>query len=868
MWFAWLGGGVLFFLSWNISAPPAEMIFSDFHQAYMDAAYRLVSFGPIITWPVNDTCTEGFVNIPVLGWLFTPLTNFRPAVAALVFLAAGFAVLAAALALLARHFGMSRWQVAGMIAVTLANGPLVHGLREGNTTHFVLALTVLAVVMLRSGYPTAGGTVLGLCAMLKLPLLLLGVYFIIARRWRAATAFVATCGAIVAASLLVFGTQINLAWFTHCVTPFMTATMPGFNVQSLENFLFHLVNGPEHLHTWFLVPTGIWARAARFVVSCGLLLGALWLLALPRPPSVRDARPALTVPRELIEFNLVLAIAVVASPLSWSHYYVLLLLPWILYFVGAFGPSLDRATRWLMGLGAVLSSTPVLMLPKDLGALTPVLSRTVVFACFIGGVSTVAALVRCLWLERRREAAMGFDLPFEGWLYSARRLLFAERRDLSRTEIVTRGLGALLMATASIGVVMWLLSPAAYSDIGLQHTLRFFKGLADDDSWGPMADALRYLEYEYLPPHSNKPLYRAVVFDIGDKYQYPPFALFVAAWLRSVNAWIAPFLSPATAISWLAIAATAGAVFGIFETALRRAAPEARNDGLVGIRAALAIALTLTFYPVVKSFTLGQIQTWINAAITVAILAWMQGWKTPAGLLVGACALIKPHYAILILWATMCREWRFVAGSMTVTASGTLYALFTIGWVHHADYLRLLTFLSQHGESFYPNQSVNGLLNRLMSLSDPVAYNNVFWSESTFPPYTWWVHALTTASAVVILGLAMVRTVHTAAEDRTIDLCIVILSCTLASPIAWEHHYGVLMPIFAVLAPLMLNYGAPRLWIVAAYVLSSQYIPLTRLLAATPFNVLQSYLLFGALLTLLCLYGMRETPRAPKAVAP
>lgn len=843
------------------------MLFSDFHQAYMEAAHRLVNFGPIVTWPLHETCTEGFVNIPILGWLFTPLTRFQPGTAAIVFLGIGIIVLFGAFALLSKHFALTRWQISGLIALALVNGPLVHGLREGNTTHIVLSLIVLAVVLLRSGYEIIAGAVLGVCALFKLPLLLLGLYLAIARRWRVATSFAVTCIAIVAVSLLDFGVLINVAWLKTCVMPFMNATLPGFNVQSLESFMFRLANGAEDLHTWYLVPTGGPARAARFVVSCGLFVGTLWLLAIPRPPSVRAVRPALVIPRELIEFNLVLAVAVVASPLSWSHYYVLLILPWSLYFVGAFGPASDRTCNWLMGSGVVLSSLPVLMLPKDLGPLAPFLSRTLVSACFVGGVATVTGLLRCLWLERRREVAFGYGVAFDRWVYAVRRLIFSAQVQLAPAEILTRHLAALLLGLFLLGAIMWLVAPAAYSDVGLEHTLRYFKGLADDDSWGPMANALRYFEYEYLPPFSSKALYSAIVFDIGDKFQYPPFSLFIAAWLRNVDAMFAPFLVSATVISWLAVAVTAVAVFGIFESGLRRLYPESRSDSLATVRAVLVAALTLTFYPVVKSFTLGQIQTWINAAIAISILAWAWGWKVPAGLLVGACALIKPQYALLIAWAGLCREWRFAVSSLLVVAAGSIAAISTIGWVHHVDYLRLLIRLSQHGEAFYPNQSINGLLNRLMSLSDPIAYNNTFWSESTFPPYTWWVHALTTASAAIILAIALVRSTRGSAPDRTIGLCIMILSITVASPIAWEHHYGVLMPIFAFMAPMTMGRRATHLWLAGAYAVTSQYIPLTRIVAATPFNVVQSYLFFGALVVLACLYHMSAPAYAERAGA-
>lgn len=504
----------------------------------------------------------------------------------------------------------------------------------------------------------------------------------------------------------------------------------------------------------------------------------------------------------------------------------------------------------------MLSSLPVLMLPTDLGTLAPLLSRTVVSACFVGGVLTLAAMCRHLWLEQRTEE---WGKGPADWLLAAKRLLvWRPIRALSPSETLTRWLAIPLVAHAALAAVIWLFAPAGYADTAWQHTWDFIKGRSDDDSWGPMANALYYLEQEYYPLAGSKPLYSALVFDIGDKYQYPPFALFIAAALRNADVALAPFLSSAAVVSWIAVALTAVAVAGILEISLRRVFPEARGDHLLPVRILLAVALTLTYYPVVKAFTLGQIQAWLNAGVAVAMLAWLQGRTATTGIVVGLCALIKPHYAILLAWGAVRGEWRLAVSGAVVSMVGMALGVLVIGWEHHVDYLKLLAHLSQHGEAFYPNHSINGLLNRLMSLSDPVNFNNLSWSEGSFPPYTWWVHAGSVAAASLILGAVLFSKRPRTETARDIDLCIAVLSCTIASPIAWEHHYGVLTPIFALIAPIVLVEQRALAWIFGAFMLSGQYIPLTKLLAATPLNFFQSYLLIAAAVVLLWLYRFRR----------
>jgi hypothetical protein len=205
---------------------------------------------------------------------------------------------------------------------------------------------------------------------------------------------------------------------------------------------------------------------------------------------------------------------------------------------------------------------------------------------------------------------------------------------------------------------------------------------------------------------------------------------------------------------------------------------------------------------------------------------------------------------------------------LTVALGGAL-SLYVFGWDNHVDYLRLLSYLSERGEAFYPNQSINGLLNRLMSIADPIHYNNLEWVDGYFPPFTAWIYISTLISSAAILALALLRRRRGDDADGLLDLCTIALSITLAAPIAWEHHYGILLPVFAVLVAASLD--RPRwIWLAVSFVLSSHFLPVTQMLAATPFNVLQSYLLVAAFIALLLLHarGPRVTAAETEHAAP
>src|SRR5262249_56311478 len=141
------------------------------------------------------------------------------------------------------------------------------------------------------------------------------------------------------------------------------------------------------------------------------------------------------------------------------------------------------------------------------------------------------------------------------------------------------------------------------------------------------------------------------------------------------------------------------------------------------------------FYPVAKAFTLGQIQVWMNALFALGMLAWASRRKFLSGVLIGLIALIKPHYGLLLVWAALRRETRFAAACALTIAAGMAASVAVYGLANHLDYLRVLSFLSQHGETYYPNQSVNGILNRFMSISSPEAFVSLDLPPRHFPPF-------------------------------------------------------------------------------------------------------------------------------------
>lgn len=424
-----------------------------------------------------------------------------------------------------------------------------------------------------------------------------------------------------------------------------------------------------------------------------------------------------------------------------------------------------------------------------------------------------------------------------------------------KATTVTAGLGLfLLLGVLGPNAILWLAAPPPYNETALHHTWDVLHGRSADDSWGVMMSAV-----DYLKAPGPAPVYSELYFNRGQRFQYPLSSLFAlegmlqvagADYVRTNKYAIYATLTINDALGWVFIALGAVATLALLERSLKEAGLEGDTRVMAGLRAVAVFGLALTFYPIVKAYTLGQIQVWINAIFALALFCWATRRPAASGFLIGVVTLIKPHFGLFLAWAVLRRAWSFAASFSITVGVGLALSVAVYGLANHLDYIRILGVLAETGELYYPNQSINGVLNRLASLSDPVTYNSL--SFASRPAYNVWVRGGTLVAAAVLLSFALFRRSPDDECGRVRDFCIMGLSLTLASPIAWEHHYGITLAMFAVL--LASCAGGHLAWLGASYILIGTLMQLTNLLAATPWNVAQSTLFVGALILLVLLH--------------
>ncbi|SAK79786.1 glycosyltransferase family 87 protein [Caballeronia ptereochthonis] len=353
--------------------------------------------------------------------------------------------------------------------------------------------------------------------------------------------------------------------------------------------------------------------------------------------------------------------------------------------------------------------------------------------------------------------------------------------------------------------------------------------IALDDSWAPMRAALVWLN-----THSGDNLYHQLFFIEHIKFQYPPSSLLplrilndfsldaTDAALNRINAWVI-----------LLNSVTCGALAFVLATRSEI------NDRFRWHWAIFAALATLSYFPLQKAFSLGQVQVWNNALFALAALAWTLNRRLLTGCLIGLICLLKPQFVLFILWGLLRREWRFCAGWVVVVALGSAASLIVFGLDNHLGYFTVLQALSRTGEAFIANQSVNGFLNRLLGTDATPE----IWKEHGFPVYSTVVYLGTLLTSGIMIAAALLVPLRTRSRSGLFDFLCGALTFTIASPIAWDHHFGIMPAVYLALMLSLSNCAPSKARSIAFAVLIASYF-------VTDFWLRGSWMLCGVLATL------------------
>lgn len=370
---------------------------------------------------------------------------------------------------------------------------------------------------------------------------------------------------------------------------------------------------------------------------------------------------------------------------------------------------------------------------------------------------------------------------------------------------------------------------------GVDPLVWFVEGRQGGDSWRPGLTALDVAEtlHQRSRGFYEKVFFQAKVAHKG--FQYPPTALLPFRAARAA-AGVDAFTVLAF-INWLSVPVLIFATLSL----LRVSAPATwREHALLCV---IAIVAALLFYPAMRAYRNGQMQAWINALFALGLAFHARGRPAASGVCLALAAMIKPQLGLFALWALIRGERRMLLAFTAVLGVGAVATLAWLGPAPFIGYIDVLQHIAQRGETFYPNQSVNGFMNRLVENGSSVDFGDAM-------PEPHAVVSLTTGlTSLLFLALALMKSrASRVRRVAPLEFALMGLVSTLASPIAWEHHYGVLLPAFALLARAFLDGELRRsqaALAALAWFLTANSWEAANVFAGTPLRFLQSTLLFG-----------------------
>ncbi len=351
------------------------------------------------------------------------------------------------------------------------------------------------------------------------------------------------------------------------------------------------------------------------------------------------------------------------------------------------------------------------------------------------------------------------------------------------------------------------------------------------DSWLPMMKSLDYFKAHPTLPIYDAKLYDTLIYSLAS--ELPLVAM------RKMGMSDTAMLRVLAIGSWLAVWGVAVVSIAMGRWLLRR-----RGERLTWPAALAVVLATLGCYPLIKGYSLGNAQTFLSFGFAVLLLLWTTGRERWAGAVAALMTAVKPQFILLLVWMLVRKRWgavwAFVAcGVVLIAASVAVF-----GWHNNLDYLGVLAGLSHKAQSHYANQSMFGTINRMIFNGENIGY-----TPYVYTPYIPWVYRVTVATSLLLVGLVLVYPWR-ALRGSTADLAAMGIVSVAASPMAWEHHYGIVVGIASWAWFAHACWMKKRPWVLGVAVfLCLNFLPAFNYLAdKRGWNVLQSYLYFGALL--------------------
>jgi hypothetical protein len=209
----------------------------------------------------------------------------------------------------------SPWSLLPLVALLLVCNPFRQQMHEGQWSLLVLFLLVATWAAARSGYAVTAGVLLALATAVKLIPAFVFVYFAWRREWRTVLAGLVSLALLTGLTVAVLGVETCRSYVE--TIPSLAIHDSSWVNASLTGFWSKLFATPTHRYLreplWTNPALAEWGAWLSCVLVTLILLGTLRKM---EPADVPD-----------LGYGLTLIALLLVSPVTWEHYFLLLLVP-------------------------------------------------------------------------------------------------------------------------------------------------------------------------------------------------------------------------------------------------------------------------------------------------------------------------------------------------------------------------------------------------------------------------------------------------------------------------------------------------------------------------------------------------------------
>jgi hypothetical protein len=339
------------------SLAPPFVYNKDFIQEYLLAQAALNGVNPYLPLPELANQFLGPLDNPIFPHptphpppvilLSLPLAFFSYSTAALLWFLFEIACLGLSIYIIATITGKRTplWLIGLSLIFVMGWGPVIEGLVVGQLMTLLLLILCASWALIRSGYWKTAAACLGTAVAFKFVVWPVILLLLIYRRWQALAVSLA---AFVVANLfagLLIGMDVLIFYYTSVgaeVEIMYRAHEDNFSIWSLGWRFFDGVGSTMVQANDTIIggiqapPLFYWPDAAPYVSFALLIIFLLFTLLIVWRAQAFDAA-----------FSILICAAVIANPIAWSHYLILLIIP--ITVAGRYLLALDlprRETNW------------------------------------------------------------------------------------------------------------------------------------------------------------------------------------------------------------------------------------------------------------------------------------------------------------------------------------------------------------------------------------------------------------------------------------------------------------------------------------------------------------------------------------------